>query len=174
MQSILYCFTDIESAVDLILFYGCRKCNRSYIVLWISKVQSILYCFTDIESAVDLILRYGCSKALFYIYILGQKRLSKQYSLRSDASEGGIWGSGFTLFITDPAILIHFNPQQLSSALSSACDFKKSFLQTAWTQIRIGIHSVCLYAKIGLKSLQVCSADDINRRHFQMQVFLAF
>ena len=48
------------------------------------------------------------------------------------------------------------------SALSSACDFK-SFLQT-----------VCLYAKEGLKSLQECSADDINRPHFQMQVFLQF
>ena len=31
-----------------------------------------------------------------------------------------------------------------------------------------------LYAKIGLKSLQEYSADDINRRHFQMQIFLAF
>ena len=28
--------------------------------------------------------------------------------------------------------------------------------------------------KIGLKSLQEYSVDDINRRHFQMQVFLAF
>ena len=27
--------------------------------------------------------------------------------------------------------------------------------------------------KIGLKSLQEYSADDINRQHFQMQVFLA-
>ena len=51
-----------------------------------------------------------------------------------------------------------------------------------WTQIRlllgprsdcssrsslIRVHSVCLYAKIGLKSLQEYSADDINRRHFQ-------
>ena len=31
-----------------------------------------------------------------------------------------------------------------------------------------------LYAKIGLKSLHEYSADDINRRHFQMRVFLAF
>ena len=31
-----------------------------------------------------------------------------------------------------------------------------------------------LYAKIGLKSLQEYSADNINRQHFQMQVFLAF
>ena len=28
--------------------------------------------------------------------------------------------------------------------------------------------------EIGLKSLQEYSADDINRQHFQMQVFLAF
>ena len=37
----------------------------------------------------------------------------------------------------------------------------------------LGVRTVCLYAKIGLKSLQEYSADDINRRHFQMQVFLA-
>ena len=36
------------------------------------------------------------------------------------------------------------------------------------------VHTVCLYAKIGLKSLQEYSADNINRRHIQMQVFLAF
>ena len=38
----------------------------------------------------------------------------------------------------------------------------------------IWIHTVCLYVKIGLKSLQEYSADNINRRHFQMHVFLAF
>ena len=32
------------------------------------------------------------------------------------------------------------------------------------------VHTVCLYAKIGLKNLQEYSADDINRRYFQMQV----
>ena len=36
------------------------------------------------------------------------------------------------------------------------------------------LDTVCLYTKIDLKSLQEYSADDINRRHFQMQVFLAF
>ena len=36
----------------------------------------------------------------------------------------------------------------------------------------IRVHTVCLYAKISLKSLQEYSADDINRRHFQMQFFL--
>ena len=29
------------------------------------------------------------------------------------------------------------------------------------------VHTVCLYAKIGLKSLQEFSADDINRQHSQ-------
>ena len=38
----------------------------------------------------------------------------------------------------------------------------------------IWVHTVCLYAKIDLKSLQEYSADDINRLHFQMQVFLEF
>ena len=46
--------------------------------------------------------------------------------------------------------------------------------QTAPLGSLIRVHTVCLYAKIGLKSLQEYSADDINRRHFQMQVFLAF
>ena len=36
----------------------------------------------------------------------------------------------------------------------------------------IWVHTVCRYAKIGLKSLQEHSADDINRQHFQMQIFL--
>ena len=40
------------------------------------------------------------------------------------------------------------------------------------TAPRIWVHTVCLYAKLGLKSLQEYSADDINRRHFQMQFFL--
>ena len=34
----------------------------------------------------------------------------------------------------------------------------------------IMVHTVYLYAKIGLKSLQEYSADDINRRHSQMQL----
>ena len=61
--------------------------------------------------------------------------------------------------------------RQLSSALSSACDFK-SFLansvgpdQTAPSSL-IRPHAVCLYAKIGLKSLQEYSADDIFRCRF--------
>ena len=44
--------------------------------------------------------------------------------------------------------------------------------QTAFRSSLIWVHNVCLYAKIGLKSLQEYSADDINRRHFQMQVLL--
>ena len=69
--------------------------------------------------------------------------------------------------------------QQLSSALSSACDFKSHFCKQCGPRSDcfsrsslIRVHAVCLYAKIGLKSLQEYSADDINRRHFQMQVFL--
>ena len=38
----------------------------------------------------------------------------------------------------------------------------------------IRLHTVCLKGKIGLKSLQEYSADDINRRHFQMQIFWHF
>ena len=51
---------------------------------------------------------------------------------------------------------------------------KKIFLQTMSSLIRV--HTVCLYAKIGLKSLQeyMYSTDEINRRHFQMQVYLVF
>ena len=68
---------------------------------------------------------------------------------------------------------------QLSSVLSSACDFKSHFCKQCGPKSDcssrsslIWVHTVCLYAKIGLKSLQEYSADDINRRHFQMQVFL--
>ena len=71
--------------------------------------------------------------------------------------------------------------QQLSPASSSACDFKSHFCKQCGPRSDcssrsslIGVHTVCLYAKIGLKNLQEYSADDINRRHFQMQVFLAF
>ena len=69
--------------------------------------------------------------------------------------------------------------QLLSSALSSACDFKSHFCKQcrprsdcSFRSSLIWVHTVCLYAKIGLKSLQEYSADYINRRHFQIQFFL--
>ena len=47
----------------------------------------------------------------------------------------------------------------------SDCSFRSSLI---W------VHTVCLYAEIGLKVCKnIHSADDINRWHFQMQVFLA-
>ena len=58
-------------------------------------------------------------------------------------------------------ILSHFCEQ---CGPRSDCSFRSSL---TW------VHTVCPYAKIGLKSLQEYSADGINRRHFQMQVFLA-
>ena len=75
--------------------------------------------------------------------------------------------------------LVAAQSQQLSTALSSACDFKSHFCKQCGPSVDsrsslIRVHTVCLYAKIGLKSLQEYSPDDINRRHFQMQVFLAF
>ena len=70
--------------------------------------------------------------------------------------------------------------QQLSSAFSSACDFISHFCKQCGPRSDcscrsslIWVHIICLYAKIGSKSLQEYSADDINRRHFQMQFFLA-
>ena len=69
----------------------------------------------------------------------------------------------------------------MSSAFSSACDYKSHFCKQCGLRsdcfsrsILIMVHTVCLYAKIGLKSLQEYSADDMNRQHFQMQVFLHF
>ena len=60
--------------------------------------------------------------------------------------------------------------QQLSSALSSACDFKSHFCKQCGPRSDRStlsrVHTVCLYANIDLKSLQEYSADDINRRHF--------
>ena len=74
-----------------------------------------------------------------------------------------------------------YQSQQLSSALSSACDFKSHFCKQCGPRSDcssrnslIRVHTICLYAKIGLKSLQEYSADNINRQHFQVQVFLAF
>ena len=70
---------------------------------------------------------------------------------------------------------------RMLSALSTACDFKSHFCKVCGPRSDcscksslIRVYTVCQYAKIGLKSLQEYSADDINRRHFQMQVFLAF
>ena len=70
--------------------------------------------------------------------------------------------------------------QLLSSALSSACDFKSHFCKQcgprsdcSFRSSLIRVHTVFLYAKIGLKSLKEYSADNINRQHFQMQFFLA-
>ena len=67
--------------------------------------------------------------------------------------------------------------QQLSSALSFACDFKSHFCKQcgprsdcSFRSSLISVHNVCLYAKIGLKSLREYSADDINRRHFQVYI----
>ena len=82
--------------------------------------------------------------------------------------EGGVASAG--------SYKLKWQSQQLSSALSPTCDFKSHFCQL-WTTSRsslIWVHTVCLYAKIGLKSLQEYTADNINRQHFQMQVFLAF
>ena len=75
---------------------------------------------------------------------------------------------------------LYCQSQQLSSALSSACDFRSHFCKQCGPRSDcssrsslIRVMTVCMYAKIGLKSLQEYSADDINRQHFQMQVFFA-
>ena len=82
---------------------------------------------------------------------------------------------------THQELTLKLPSQQLSSALSSACDFKSHFCKQCGPRSDcssrsslIRVHTVCLYLKIGLNSLQEYSADDINRRHFQMHVFLAF
>ena len=63
--------------------------------------------------------------------------------------------------------------QQLSSALSSACDFKNHFYKQCGPRSDccsrsslIRVHTVCLYAKIGLKSLQY-SADEAQTDIFR-------
>ena len=69
---------------------------------------------------------------------------------------------------------------KLSSVLSSACDFKSHSANNVDPDQTAASGAVCsgstLFAgmqKIALRSLQEYSADDINRRHFQMQFFLA-
>ena len=63
-----------------------------------------------------------------------------------------------------------------SSALSSACDFKSHFCKQCGPRSDcsprsslIWVHTVCLYAKIGLKSLQEYSADDITDDIFRQK-----
>ena len=68
-----------------------------------------------------------------------------------------------------------YKDNQFSSALSSAYDFKSHFYKQCGPRSDcssrsslIRVHTVCLYAEKGLKSLQEYSADNINRQHFQM------
>ena len=95
-------------------------------------------------------------------------------------------GSKFFPFIVDslfrsylhsavaiPLNFLNCQSQQSSSALSSTCDFKSHFCKQCGPRSDcscrsslIRVHTVCLYAKIGLKSLQEYSADDIFRGRF--------
>ena len=65
-------------------------------------------------------------------------------------------------------IPLNCQSQQLSSALSSACDFKSHFCKQCGSSRSslIRVHTVCLYAKIVLKSLQEYSSEDIFRCRF--------
>ena len=81
--------------------------------------------------------------------------------------------------IHPPTEPLNCQSQQLSSALSSTCDFKSHFCKQ-WgprsdcssRSSLIRVYTVCMYAKIGLKSLQEYSADDINRWIFSDAGFL--
>ena len=44
----------------------------------------------------------------------------------------------FVMFSSSRLLTLNCQSQHLSSALSSACDFNSHFLQTVWTQIRLG------------------------------------
>ena len=67
----------------------------------------------------------------------------------------------------------------MSSALSSAGYFKSHFCKQCgprsdcpFRSSLIWVHTLCLYAKIGLKSLQEYSADDVNRQQMSDAGFL--
>ena len=85
-------------------------------------------------------------------------------------------------FHNHPSVIyIGLKSQQLSSALASACDFKSHFCKQcgprsdcSFRSSLIWVHTVCLYAKIGLKSLQEYSADDINMTFSDAVFFLRF
>ena len=69
--------------------------------------------------------------------------------------------------------------KQLSSALLSACDFKSHFCKQCGPRSDcssrsslIRVHTAFLYAKIGLKSLQEYSADDMKQTTFSDADFL--
>ena len=65
-------------------------------------------------------------------------------------------------------LTLNCQSQQLSSALSTACDFKSHFCKQfgprsdCSSRGLISVHTVCQCAKMGLKSLQEYSADDIQ------------
>ena len=111
-------------------------------------------------------------------YICFHGKIKKHYNVDSALIWGYVRYLNFCLIIV--VLTLNCQSQQLSSALSSACDFKSHFCKQCGPRSDcstrsslIWVHTVCLYAKIDLKSLKEYSADDINRQHFQMQVFLA-
>ena len=83
------------------------------------------------------------------------------------------------LFVTKKCTPLKRQSQQLSFALSSAGYFKSHCCKQCGPrsgcsqQSDQGPHCLPVCIKC-LKSLQEYSAHDINRRHFQMQVFLVF
>ena len=120
------------------------KCNSINVHLSTTTICLIIISFLIVQSTI------------FKFYILNRSTIA--FSLQQ------------LLLFTKP---LNCQSRQLSSALSSACDFKSHFCQhcgprsdCSLRSSLIRVHTVCLYAKIGLKSLQEYSADDINRRHF--------
>ena len=78
-------------------------------------------------------------------------------------------GDLFSQILLTAYYLCHCQSQQLSSALLSASDFKSHFCKQCGprpdcssSSSLIKVHTVCLYAKLDLKSLQEYSADNID------------
>ena len=68
-------------------------------------------------------------------------------------------------------LIVYVEKMWVASVLQKLLKFLQQKYKFIWKSFRsslIRVHTVCLYAKIGLKSLQEYSADDINRQHFQI------
>ena len=123
-----------------------------YLLLINLRIMDVLSLDDCVKVFVSLLKRVYPSK---WILSLQSRPILREWCARSKEE------------VTKYNFLVKMKIAKILPCISSPLNFNISIFS-------IWVHTVCLYAKIGLKSLQEYSADDINRQHFQMQVFLAF
>ena len=117
-------------------------------------------------------MRVFVMDAVFFEFLLGRKRMPGKMTLGIIF----IQKLGWLQMLTEHV--------KFSSALTSACDFKMHFckqsdqvphcLPVCKNRFEKFARAFSRRHKQTTFCLQEHSADDINRRHFRMQVFLAF